>query len=111
MGFNPPLVPLKTPKFVLTHEKIVKISQKYIATPSGFHTNRLLSKLIIYIMLYIYIYIYIYIRVGQLGCISRMCVSACHPFKVDCIQSLIPPTLFLPVAYFGPFYFYPFGKK
>ena len=33
-GFNPPppLVPL-TPKFVLTPEKIVKISQKYIADP------------------------------------------------------------------------------
>ena len=46
---NSPLVPL-TPKFVLTpHEKIVKISQKYLAAPSGFPTNRVLYVSTIYI--------------------------------------------------------------
>ena len=33
-GLTPSLVPLNLPKFVLTLEKIVKISQKYIADPS-----------------------------------------------------------------------------
>ena len=46
LGFNlPPLVPLNSPKFVLTPEKIVKISKKYIAECwplSDFPTNRVL---------------------------------------------------------------------
>ena len=35
-GFNLPLVPLSLPKFVLNIQKIVKISQKFIADPLWF---------------------------------------------------------------------------
>ena len=47
-----PLVPLNHPKFVLTPEKIVKISQKYIADPppplAGFPTNRVYCIRLVY---------------------------------------------------------------
>ena len=39
-GFNPPLVPLNPPKFVLTPQK--NSQNKSLLTPSGFPTNRVL---------------------------------------------------------------------